>query len=74
LADSDGHRDLHRDVFPGNSRDMEAAAVAPDAPGQYELDISLSAASGGETLRPVGQPLNLPITVAPPEAASGNAP
>ncbi len=74
LADSDGHRDLHRDVFPGNSRDMEAATVAPDAPGQYELEISLSAATGGETPRPVGQPLNLPITVAAPEAASGNAP
>jgi len=73
LADSDARRELHRSVFPGDSRDLEAATVAPDAPGQYELDISLAASTGNDTFRTVGEPLKLPITVAPPEVSPGGA-
>lgn len=74
LEDSDARRDLHRSMFPGESRDLEASTVAPDATGQYELDISLATATAGGTVRTIGEPLKLPITVAPPEVSPGGAP
>jgi hypothetical protein len=66
IADSETRRELHLSVFPGESRDLEASAVAPDAPGHYELDIALAVATGSGAFRPIGEPSTLLNTAAPP--------
>jgi len=74
VGDSEARRELHLSVFPGDSMDLEASTLAPDAPGRYELEISLAAEVNRQTLRSIGQPLRVPVTVAPPEVSSGSAP
>jgi hypothetical protein len=64
VEDSEARRELHLDVFPRGSMDLDASALAPDAPGHYELEISLKAEIGSQTSRPIGEPLTVPITVA----------
>ncbi len=51
VGDSEERRELHRDVFPGESMDLDATAVAPDASGNYELEISLAAEVGSQASR-----------------------
>lgn len=74
VADSEARRELHLNVFPGDSMDLEASAFAPDAPGRYALEISLAAGIRGQTWRSIGLPLTVPITVGPSAAPSGSAP
>ncbi len=74
VADSGARRELHLNVFPGDSMDLEASTFAPDAPGRYALEISLAAEIRGQTSRPIGPPLTVPITVGPSAAPSGGAP
>jgi hypothetical protein len=74
VGDSEARRELHLDVFPGSSMDLDASGPTPDASDHYELEISLAAEIGSQTSRPIGLPLTVPITVAPPAGASGSAP
>jgi hypothetical protein len=74
VGDSEARRELHVDVFPGDSMDLDASAITPDAPGDYELEISLAAEIGSQTSRPIGPPLTVPVTVAPSAAAPGGGP
>src|SRR6202035_3771383 len=74
VGDNEARRELHLDVFPGGSMDLDASALAPDASGQYELDISLTAEIGSQASRQIGTPLTVPVTVAPSAGASGSAP
>ena len=73
-GDNETRRELHLNVFPGDSMDLEASAFTPDAPGRYELEISLAAKIRSHTSRSIGLPLTVPITVGPSAAASGSAP
>ena len=68
VADSGARRELHLNVFPGDSMDLEASTFAPDAPGRYELEISLAAEIRGQASRPIGSPLTVPVTVGPSPA------
>ena len=70
VGDSEVRRELHLDVFPGNSMDLDASAPAPYAPGSYDLEISLAAAVANRPPVPIGPFLTIPITVAPSAAAS----
>jgi hypothetical protein len=70
LADSEVRRGLRLDVFPNNSTELDASAPAPDAPGRYELAISLEAEVGNQTTRSICPPLTIPITVTPSSTAS----
>jgi hypothetical protein len=70
IGDSEVRRELHLNVFPGDSMDLEAPASAPDAPGPYVLEISLAAAIG-QSSRSIGPVLTIPITVLPSAATSG---
>ena len=74
VGDSETRRELHLDVFPGGSMDLDASAIAPDAPGRYELEISLAAEVGSQTSRVIGPPARVPVTVTPVSATSGSAP
>ena len=74
VADSEVRRELHLNVFPGDSMDLEASAFAPDAPGRYALEISLAAGIRGQTWRSIGLSLTVPVTVVPSAAPSGSAP
>jgi hypothetical protein len=74
IGGSEARRELHLDVFPGDSMDLDASAIAPDAPGHYEIEISLAAEVSGQTWRPIGAPLTVPVTVAPSAGVSGGAP
>ena len=74
VEDSEARRELHLDVFPGDSMDLDASALAPDASGHYELEISLGAEIGSQPPRQIGPPLTVPVTVAPSAGASGTAP
>jgi hypothetical protein len=74
VGESEARRELHLDVFPGRSMDLDASTVAPDAPGQYELEISLAAETGSQTSRTIGPLLTVPVTVAPSAGASGSPP
>src|ERR1017187_6818723 len=74
VADSEARRELHLSVFPGDLMDLEASAFAPDAPGRYELEISLAAKISGQSFRPIGEPLMLMVTLTPSEGSSGRAP
>ncbi|MGC2757900.1 hypothetical protein [Candidatus Binatus sp.] len=74
VGDDEARSALHLDVFPGGSMDLDASALAPDSPGHYELEISLAAEIGSQTLRPIGRPLSVPATVRPSAAVSGSAP
>jgi hypothetical protein len=74
VGDSEERRELHRDVFPGKSMDLDATAVAPDVSGNYELEISLAAEIGSQTSRTIGPLLTVPVTVAPSAGASGSPP
>jgi hypothetical protein len=73
LADSEVRRGLHLDVFPGNSTELDASAPAPDAPGRYELAISLAAEVANQTTRSIGPPLTVPVTVTPSSTAPAGA-
>lgn len=70
VEDSEARREIHLNVFPGDSMDLDASAFAPDAPGRYELEISLAAATGSRTSRSIGPPLTVGLTVAGPSAAA----
>ena len=74
VGDGEARRELHLSVFPGDSMDLEASTFAPDAPGRYELEISLAAEDRSHTSRPIGEPLTVTVTVAPSETSSGGAP
>jgi hypothetical protein len=74
VGDSEERRELHLDVFPGDSMDLDASALAPDASGHYVLEISLATEIGSQTSRPIGLPLTVPVTVTPSAGASGSAP
>ena len=74
VGDGEERRELHLDVFPGDSMDLDASALAPDASGHYELEISLATEIGSQTSRPIGPPLTVPVTVTPSAGASGSAP
>jgi len=75
VGNGEASRELHLNVFPNDSTDLEASALAPDAPGRYDLGISLAAEVSSQTSRPIGLPLTVSLTVAPnPVASSGNAP
>jgi hypothetical protein len=66
IADSEARRALHLNVFPGDAMELEASALAPEAPGRYALEISLVTEIAGQTSRPIGLPLTVAITVAAP--------
>ena len=68
IGDSEVRRELHLNVFPGDSMDLDASAPAPDEPGPYVLEISLAAGFSPAT-RSIGPLLTVPITVAPAAAA-----
>jgi hypothetical protein len=70
VLDSEVRRELHLNVFPGDSMDLEASASAPDEPGLYVLEISL-AAEVSQTDRSIGPLLAIPITVARSAATPG---
>jgi hypothetical protein len=70
VASGEARRELHLDVFPGDSMDLEASASAPDAPGLYVIEISL-ATEISEKSRSIGPRLTIPITVAPSGEPSG---
>ncbi len=70
VGSGEARRELHLNVFPGASTDLEASASAPDAPGLYVLEISL-AAEVSQTDRSIGPLLAIPITVAGSAAAPG---
>jgi hypothetical protein len=72
VGDSEVRRELHLNVFPGDSMELDASASAPDAPGAYVLEISLAAA-GSPTTRAIGPLLTVPITVSPSAPTSGGA-
>ena len=78
IDDSEVRRELHLNVFPGDSMDLDASASAPDEPGaagSYEFEISLEAAqAGGQTPQPIGEPLTIPLTVTPSAPVSAGAP
>jgi hypothetical protein len=74
VGESEARRELHLNVFPDDSMDVQASALAPDAPGQYELEVSLAAGTRSQAIRTIGMPVTVPITVAPAAAASGSAP
>jgi len=74
VGEIEARRELHLNVFPGDSMDLEASAFAPDEPGRYELEISLAAEIRSRTSRSVALPLTVPVTVGPSAAASGGAP
>ncbi len=74
VGESEARRELHLNVFPDDSMDVQASALAPDAPGQYELEVSLAAGTGNHAPRTIGLPLTVPITVVGADAASGSAP
>jgi len=58
--------------FPGDSMELDASAPAPDASGDYEMEISLAAEVTNQTMRTIGLPVTVPVTVAPPaEAPAG---
>ncbi|HXN13181.1 MAG TPA: hypothetical protein VN865_08755 [Candidatus Acidoferrales bacterium] len=72
VADSEVRRELHLNVFPGDSMELDASAPAPDASGDYEMEISLAAEVTNQTMRTIGLPVTVPVTVAPPaEAPAG---
>jgi len=54
--------------------ELGASAVAPDAPGRYEPEISLAAEGANQTMRSIGPPVTVPVTVAAPAASSGGPP
>jgi hypothetical protein len=68
IGDSEVRRELHRDVFPGDSMDLDASAPVPDEPGLYVLEISLAAGFSPAT-RSIGPLVTVPITVTPNAAA-----
>ena len=74
VGNGEASRELHLNVFPGDSTDLEASAFAPDAPGRYDLGISLGAEVSSQTSRTIGAPLAVSVTVAPSTASSGSAP
>ncbi|MGC2303210.1 hypothetical protein, partial [Candidatus Binatus sp.] len=74
VGNGEASRELHLNVFPGDSTDLEASAFAPDAPGRYDLGISLAAEVSNQTSRTIGAPLAVSVTVAPSTASSGSAP
>lgn len=74
VGESESRRELHLNVFPDDSMDVQASALAPDAPGQYELEVSLAAGTGSQSLRTIGLPVKFPITVIGAVATSGSAP
>jgi hypothetical protein len=74
VGDGETRSALHLDVFPGESMDLDSSALAPDASGHYELEISLGAEIGDQSSRPIGLPVTVPVTVAPSGVASGSAP
>jgi hypothetical protein len=52
--------------------ELDASAPAPDASGDYEMEISLAAEVTNQTMRTIGLPVTVPVTVAPPaEAPAG---
>jgi hypothetical protein len=72
VADSEVRRELHLNVFPGDSMELDASAPAPDASGDYEMEISLAAEVTNQSMRTIGLPVTVPVTVAPPaEAPAG---
>ena len=71
VGSGEARRELHLDVFPGDSMDLEASASAPDEPGLYVIEISL-AAEVSQTDRSIGPLLAIPITVAGSAAAPGD--
>ncbi len=71
VADSEVRRELHLNVFPDDSMELEASALTPDAAGSYELEISLAAEVSGQAKRTIGAPVTITITVTP---SSGGAP
>jgi hypothetical protein len=68
VADSKARRELHLDVFPAESIDLEASSTAPDAPGRYQLEISLNSADG--SARRIGAALTVPLIVETSSAAT----
>lgn len=68
VADTEVHRELHLDVFPGGSMELDATSIAPDAPGRYVLQISLAV---GATTQMIGEPVTVPVTVTPAPQLSG---
>jgi len=65
LSGTEVQRELHLNVFPGDSMELEASALVPDEPGRYELEISLAAQTGGRTAQAIGTPLAVAVTVVP---------
>jgi hypothetical protein len=74
IAESEVRRELHLNVFPGESTDFEALAYAPDSPGSYQLEVWLAAEIKGQTASPIGQPLTVPVTVPASAVGSGSSP
>ena len=70
VGTGEARREIHLDVFPGDSMDLEASASAPDVAGPYVLEISL-AAEVSQIDRSIGPLLAIPITVAPSAPAPG---
>ncbi|HYL59092.1 MAG TPA: hypothetical protein VEU51_09485 [Candidatus Acidoferrales bacterium] len=60
-----GRRELHRDVFPGDSIDLDASAFAPETPGDYTLEISLSAEGAAQFGDPPAPPIEVSVKVLP---------
>ncbi len=61
-----GRRELHRDVFPGDSIDLDASAFAPDTPGDYTLEILLSAEGVAQFGNPPTRAIQVSVKVASP--------
>jgi hypothetical protein len=74
VGDSEVRRELHLNVFPGDSMDLEAPALVPDTPGRYVLEISLAAELTSQNSRSIGPLLTVPVTVAGPASSDARAP
>jgi hypothetical protein len=72
IADSEVRRELHLNVFPGDSMEVEASALTPDMVGSYELEISLAAEVSAQDLRAIGLPVTVAVTVT--SGSSSDAP
>ncbi len=63
LPERTGMEELHLDIFPGETIDLEAADIAPKEPADYELDIGLACGGAGRFSSFGAKPVSVHVTV-----------